>query len=116
MIEDIFAKVADYHLDHRGHIGFVAGAVAAFLFARSGADVTIAGLFFELVFGNDNPAVDQLKFVTGMTGVPSLLLVAGGVVADVVIHKNRTDEKKKINEEQISRDVNDRQGPQPPAP
>ena len=116
MIDEIFAKVADYHLDHRGHIGFAAGAVAAFLFARSGADATIAGLFFELVFGNDNLAVDQLKFVTGLTGVPSILLIAGGVVADVVIHKNRTDEQRKINEEQVTRDANDHQGPQPPAP
>ena len=111
MIDEIFAKVADYHMDHRGHVGFAVGAAAAFLFARSGADASVAGFFFELLFGNDNPAVEQLKFVTSLTGVPSFMLVAGGVVADLVIHKNRAEEKKK-NEEQAARD----NGPQPPAP
>lgn len=120
MIDEIFAKVADYHMDHRGHIGLAVGAIAGALFARSGADASVTAWFFEMLFGNDNPAVAQLKLVTSLTGVPSMMLVAAAVVTDAVIHKNRTaamDEapEKKYNEEQISRDDEPR-GPQPPAP
>lgn len=114
MIDEIFAKVADYHMDHRGHIGFVVGAVAAVLSIRSGLDAAMAGFIFEMLFGGDNPAVDQLKFVADLSGAPSGLLIAGGVIADVVIHKSRVaDKERQRNEEQISRDDN---GPQPPAP
>lgn len=114
MIDEIFAKVADYHMDHRGHIGLAAGMAAGVLFARSGADASVVGLFFEMLFGHDNPAVQQLRLVTQFTGIPSMMLVAAGVVADVAIHKGRvTDKERKRNEEQVSRDIS---GPQPPAP
>lgn len=100
MLRQAFAKVADYHMNHRGHIGFGLGVIAAVLCARTGLDAMLVSLLAELLFGDDNPAVAQIGFLSSLTGVPSVAIIAGGVVIDAVIHQQRKNDN----------------GPQPPAP
>ncbi len=113
MIEDIFAKVADYHMGHRGHIGFVAGIVGGVLCARSGLDYTITGMALDFILGSDNVAREQLQALSSLTGVPSMIIVTGAVVTDAVIHKKRAQEKAVTDKPE---DKPEDKGPQPPAP
>jgi hypothetical protein len=109
MIEDIFAKVADYHMGHRGHIGFALGIVGAVLCVRSGLDHTITGMALDFLLGSDNVAREQLQALSSLTGVPSMVIVTGAVVTDAVIHKRREADK-------AAEAPPEDKGPQPPAP